>query len=246
LTFGLAYLTVLAHERNRRSQAEALRSQSRVLTSLLEPSPIPPPQSRAELAREERSSLMETLKDRWNEEVENAVRRVHRTDWNSVREGLEGAIARLLGGGLQKSREGIEEVENQTRPKVQEAIDWSKTVANKGADQVSAGIDKAATTTIAEVERIGAQAKESTSKIASAAKEEIDHAGVKAGEAGGAARAKVDRIAADAKLGAQDTAETVKHPGGTIDAARGVLRETFTKGIEKGKEAIGKAQAAVG
>jgi len=126
LTLGIAYLTVLVHERNRRAQAEALRSQSLVLTSLLEPSPIPPPQSRAELARAERSSLTETLKDRWNDEIENAVRRVQRTDWNEVREGMEGAVARLWGSGLQRSREGIEEVEKQAAPKVQEAVDRSK------------------------------------------------------------------------------------------------------------------------
>jgi len=206
LTLGLAYLTVLAHERNRQAQAEALRSQSRVLVSLLDPPPIPPPQSRAELAREERSSLTETLQDRWNEEVENAVRRVHRTDWNEVREGMEGAVARLFGSGLQKGREGIEEAEKQAGPKVQEAVDRSKAAAKKGADQVAAGIDRAAATTIAGAER----------------------------------------VAADAKAGAQDAAETVRHSGGTIDAARGALRDTFSKGVEKGKEAIGKAQAAVG
>jgi MICOS complex subunit MIC12 len=38
----------------------------------------------------------------------------------------------------------------------------------------------------------------------------------------------------------------VRHAGGTVDAARGALRDTFNKGIEKGKATIGKAQAAVG
>ena len=246
LTLGIAYLTVLAHERNRRAQAEALRSQSRVLVSLLEPLPVPPPQSRAELAREERSSLTETLKDRWNDEVENAVRRVQRTDWNEVREGMEGAVARLFGSGLQKSREGIEESEKQAAPKIQEAVDKSKAAAKKGAEQAAVGIDRAAAATIARAERVGAQAKEGTSKITAVAKEKLDQAGVKTGELGGSAKAKADRLAADAKTSTQDAAEAVRHPGGTIDAARGALRDTFTKGIEKGKEAIGKAQAAVG
>jgi len=85
LTLGIAYLTVLAHERNRQAQAQQLRSQSRVLTGLLDPAPIPPPQTRADLAREERGTLIETAKDRWNEEVESAVRWVQRTDLNDVR-----------------------------------------------------------------------------------------------------------------------------------------------------------------
>ncbi|PMD27421.1 hypothetical protein NA56DRAFT_654231 [Hyaloscypha hepaticicola] len=246
LTLGIAYLTVLAHERNRRAQAEALRSQSRVLTSLLEPSPTPPPQSRADLAREERSSLTETLKDRWNNEVENSVRRVQRTDWNEVREGMEGAIARLLGSGLQKSQEGIEKAEKQAAPIFQEAVDRSKAAAKKGADEAAARIDRAAAATISGTERAGAQAKAGASKIASAAKEKLSQTGEKTGELGSSTKAEADRLTADAKTSAQDALETVRHPGGTIDAARGALRDTFSKGIEKGKEAIGKAQAAVG
>jgi MICOS complex subunit MIC12 len=217
-----------------------------VLISLLEPAPIPPPQIRAELAREERSSLTETLKDRWNDEVENAVRRVQRTDWNEVREGMEGAVARLFGSGLQKSREGIEEAEKQAAPKVQEAVDRSKASAKKGADEAAAGIDRAAAATIARAERAGAQVKEGASKIAAAAKENLNQVGDKTGEIPSSAKAKTDRLAAGAKTDAQDAADAVRHPGGTIDAARGALRDTFNKGIEKGREAIGKAQAAVG
>jgi len=217
-----------------------------VLSSLLEPSPPSPPQGRAELAREERSSLTETLKDLWNEEVENAVRRVHRADWNEVREGMEETVARLFGTGLQKSREGIEEAEKQAVPKVQDAVDRNKAAAKKGADHAAAGIDRAAAATIARAERVGGQAKEVASNITSAAKKKLDEAAVKTGEAGSATKAKIDRIATDAKSGAQDSAEAVRHPGGTIDATRGALRDTFSKGVEKGKEVIGKAQAAVG
>lgn len=136
LTLGIAYLTLLAHERNRQAQAQSLRSQSRVLTGLFEYTPLPPPQSRAELAREERGTLAETAKDLWNAEVENAVRWVQRTDWNGVREGMEGAVSRLLGGGIEKSREGIEEAEKTAGRKVQEAVDSSKAAALKFVDQV--------------------------------------------------------------------------------------------------------------
>ncbi|RAL65425.1 hypothetical protein DID88_000992 [Monilinia fructigena] len=71
LTLSLAYLTVLAHQRNRTTQSIHLHHQSQVLTSLLEKQPIPPPKSRSELAREERSTLIEAAKDRWNAEIEN-------------------------------------------------------------------------------------------------------------------------------------------------------------------------------
>ncbi|KAH6713104.1 hypothetical protein BKA61DRAFT_736164 [Leptodontidium sp. MPI-SDFR-AT-0119] len=246
LTLGIAYLTVLAHERNRRVQGEALRSQAFVLERLLNPTPLPPPQSRAELAREERSTLVEAAKDRWNSEVENAVRLVQRTDWNNVRESMEGTAARLLGGGLQKSREGIEEAEKAAGPKVQEAVDRSKAAARKGADQAAVGIDGAAAKTVQGTERAGAEAKEGASKISAAAKEKLSQAEAKAGDARDAVTAKTERVGANAKSGAHDAAESVKHSGGTIDAARGAVRDAVSKGIEKGKEAIGKAQAAVG
>lgn len=231
----MAYLTVLTHERNRQAQAQALRSQAHVLNGLLEPTPLPPPQSRAELAREERSTLVETAKDRWNEEVENAVRWVQRTDWNEMREGMEGAIARLLGTGLEKSREGIEEAEKKSGPKVQEAVDRSKAVARKGADQAAAGIDRVAAATISGAE-----------KAATSTKEQLRQAGAKSAEYGGVAKARTDRVVTDAKSGAHDAAEKVRHSGGTVDAARGAVRDVVNKGIEKGREAIGKAQAAVG
>lgn len=235
LTLGVAYLTILAHERNRQSQAQALRSQARVLNSLLEPTPLPPPQSRAELAREERSTLAETAKDRWNAEIENAIRWIQRTDWNEVREGMEGAVARLLGTGLEKSRDGIEEAEKQAGPRVQEAVDRSKAAARKSADQTAAGIDKVAAATISGAE-----------KAVASAKEPLNQARAKSAEYGDAAKVKADRVVTDAKTGAQGVAEKIRHSGGTVDAARGVVRDAVSKGIEKGKEAIGKAQAAVG
>ncbi|KAH7419914.1 hypothetical protein BKA64DRAFT_634570 [Cadophora sp. MPI-SDFR-AT-0126] len=246
LTLGIAYLTVLAHERNRRAQGEALRSQAFVLDRLLNPTPLSPPRSRAELAREERSTLVETAKDRWNTEVENAVRWVQRTDWNDVRESMEGTASRLLGGALQKSREGIEEAEKAAAPKVQEAVDRSKAATQKGADQAAVGVDRAAAKTIQAAEQAGLEAKEGVSKITAAAKEKLSQAGLKASEARDAVTAKTERVGANAKAGAHDAAESFKHSGGTIDAARGAVRDAVSKGIEKGKEAIVKAQAAVG
>jgi len=246
LTLGIAYLTVLAHERTRRQQAEALRFQSRVLNALFEPAYLPPPQSRAELAREERSTVIEAAKDRWNDEVENAVRWVQRTDWSEVREGMEGAVARLLGSGLQKSREGIEEAEKVAAPKVREAVDWSKAKAEKGAETAAAGVDKAAAKTISGADRAGAVAKDQAGKIKESAKKQLDHAGVKTAGAKDTAVAQTRGTVADAKASAHGIATSIKQSGGTVDATRGVVRDAINKGIVKGKEAIGKAQAVVG
>ncbi|KAK0108345.1 hypothetical protein ONS95_003160 [Cadophora gregata] len=217
-----------------------------MLDRLLHPTPLPSPQSRAEFAREERSTLVETAKDRWNAEVENAVRWVQRTDWNDMRESIEGSAARLLGGGLQKSRDVVEEAEKAAAPKFKEAIGRSKAAAQKSADRAAIEIDHAAAKMIRGAERAGVEAKEEAGKIAAAAKNKLSQAGVKADEARDAVTVKTERFGASAKAGGHDATEAVKHSGGTIDAARGAVRDAVSKGIEKGKEAIGKAQAIVG
>ena len=152
---------------------------------------------------------------------------------------MEGAVARLLGGGLQKSREGIEEAEKQAGPKFQEAIDRSKAAAKTGAERATAQAKEGAT-------RIADSAKATADRAVASTKERLDQTGVKTSEYRDAAKAKADRTVADAKSGAHDAADSIRSSGGTVDAARGALRDVVSKGIEKGKEAIGRAQAAVG
>jgi altered-inheritance-of-mitochondria protein 5 len=268
VTLGLAYLTVLYHERNRQSQALHLRSQSHVLNSLLEPEPTSV-LSRAELARKSRSTFTESAKDRWNGEIENAVRFVHRTDWAAVREGMESAIARALGLGLEKSREGIEDAEKRAGPIVQEALDRSKAAASDGAHQAAVGLDRAAAATIHAVERAPEAARSGVERLAASTREGLSQANVKAQGLGSATKASVSRAAADAKAEADHAAASIRDAAGrgtekshevldrtrselqstgagTADAARGAVRNAVSKGIEKGKEVLGKAQAAAG
>ncbi|KAG9234402.1 hypothetical protein BJ875DRAFT_16283 [Amylocarpus encephaloides] len=242
LTLGLAYLTVLTHERNRQAQASALRSQSRLLQSLLEPTPIPLPQTRAELAREERSTLVEAAKDRWNDEVENAVRWVQKTNWDEVRENMEGSVARLLGVGHEKSREGVEAAGKNASPIAQQALERSRAAAKDAAEHAAVTIDK----TAGGAQRLGLDAKDNLAtakdKAVELAKEKSTLVGERTGEFKDAAKSRTDRAVADAKTGAQSAANSIQRSGGTVDAVRGAVREAVSKGIEKGKEALGKAE----
>ncbi|KAI1487863.1 hypothetical protein F5X96DRAFT_121299 [Biscogniauxia mediterranea] len=95
LTLSIAYLSILAHQRNREYQAAVLRQQTRLISGIMDPLPPVLPPTRAELAAAERANLVETAKDRWNSEVESAVRWVQTKDWEEVREGVETAVARL-------------------------------------------------------------------------------------------------------------------------------------------------------
>lgn len=122
LVLGAAYLTLQAHQRNRLAQAETLRAQTYILNSLSYiPASAPPPKtiaeelalleyqqsllSRAEARRAGRlgtESFLERAKERWNAEIENAVRWTTTKDWTAAREDAEVAAARawarLTGG----------------------------------------------------------------------------------------------------------------------------------------------------
>lgn len=91
----MAYLSVLAHQRNREQQGAALRAQALTLQSLIDPVPAPLPPTRSEVAAAQRATSIEVAKDRWNHEVENAVRWAQSTDWEEVREELEQGASRL-------------------------------------------------------------------------------------------------------------------------------------------------------
>lgn len=261
VTLGLAYLTVLAHERNRQSQALYLRSQSQLLNSLIDPAPVQQP-TRAGITRQSRETFVETAKDRWNGEIENAIRWVQTTDWNGVREGMEGAVARMLGLGLEKSREGIEDAESKVKPMVQEAVDRSKAAASRGAEQAAATIADA-------VDRAPEAARSGVEKVAASTRERLNQAAEKAQGIASATKASATKAAVDMKAGADRAVASTRDAmesgaekshevaekartgaqstgAGTVDAARGALRNVISKGMEKGKEVIDKAQAAIG
>lgn len=81
---------------------------------MIDPLPAPVPPTRSEVAAAQRSSSVEVAKDRWNAEVENAVRWVQRSDWDEVRDGLESRVsnawARVTG---QTPAEEVELVKNK-------------------------------------------------------------------------------------------------------------------------------------
>ncbi|KAI0017683.1 hypothetical protein F4780DRAFT_754414 [Xylariomycetidae sp. FL0641] len=95
VTLGIAYLTVLAHQRNREQQAAILRQQTYVLSALTDPKAPTLPPTRAERVAADRANLTESIKDRWNAEVESTVRWAQNKDWDAVRENLEVAVGRL-------------------------------------------------------------------------------------------------------------------------------------------------------
>ncbi len=134
----MAYLSVLAHQRNRQRQGEILRANAHVLNTLSAapgtPAPPPPP-TRAELAALQRANFVETAKDRWNAEVEGAVRWLQTTDWDTIRENAEDGVANLwtraFGVGDRPAREAVQ----VTKANVDEARSNLSAAARKAAEE---------------------------------------------------------------------------------------------------------------
>ncbi|KAH8671408.1 hypothetical protein BX600DRAFT_434516 [Xylariales sp. PMI_506] len=134
LTLSIAYLTVLAHQRNRERQSGILRANNYVVSGLTDPLPPVVPPTRSEIAAVQRAHFVETAKDKWNAEIEGAVRKVQETDWVEVREGVETALGRLWSGSAAATATAT------TGESVKSAAEEAKSA---GAAAVSKGEQKA-------------------------------------------------------------------------------------------------------
>ncbi|KAI0472745.1 hypothetical protein GGR56DRAFT_651687 [Xylariaceae sp. FL0804] len=141
LTLSIAYLTALAHQRNREAQAAVLRRQTLLLTGVFDPRPPPLPPTRAERAAAERAGLAEQLKDRWNAEVEGAVRWAQHRDWDAVREGVEFAVARAwarLLGRAEDAGAAAEQRAAEAAETAGDALAEGRDAAQRGAGATAA------------------------------------------------------------------------------------------------------------
>jgi len=105
LTTTLIYLSLSLHTRNRVHQATLLHQQSLILNNVVEPlPPLPPPTN-----REVKAGVLETLKDRWNAELEKNVRQLQYADWNGIRAQMEEGVSRVYRRAFEKGGEVVPE-----------------------------------------------------------------------------------------------------------------------------------------
>ncbi|KAI0514502.1 hypothetical protein F5B22DRAFT_610737 [Xylaria bambusicola] len=143
LTLGVAYLTLLAHQRNREQQAAILRQQTYLLSGVVDPLPPVLPPTRLEQAVAERAHFTEVAKDRWNAEIEHAVRWAQTKDWSEVREGVETAISRLWARGIGQAQEGIEKGEEKSTAVARDLSSKANAEAREKNDGVAAAAKSA-------------------------------------------------------------------------------------------------------
>ena len=78
------------HQRHRTRQSQMLGQQALLLNSIIEPEIVPVEDAPRFAVR--RANWTETWKDRWNAEVEGAVRWCQSIQWDDVRAGAEGRL----------------------------------------------------------------------------------------------------------------------------------------------------------
>ncbi|EFY90125.1 hypothetical protein J3458_005582 [Metarhizium acridum] len=194
LTLSLAYLSVLAHQRSREQQGRSLRSQALAIQSLIDPIPQPLPPTRSEVAAAKRAEAVEVAKDRWNEEVENAVKWVQHTDWNEVREGLEDRIGALWDRAFGES---IQDSASKAKSEVQSVSKKAKGEVENAAGKVASKAKGAFEKTKEEGEDFEAKVKDNALRARLVAWREAqkaeNEARQKASEAQGAVASALDK-----------------------------------------------------
>ncbi|KAK0719692.1 hypothetical protein B0H67DRAFT_552006 [Lasiosphaeris hirsuta] len=147
LTLSLTYLALLTHAHSRQSQADTLRAQTRVVSSLARDPTTPRrsrydpettdeyPPSRAEQSAQHRADFVAAAKDRWNSEIEGALRWAQTRNWTGTREDAEARLAEL--GPV--ARRGADEVRSELRS-VTEGAKSAIQGAGKRAAEVGTGV----------------------------------------------------------------------------------------------------------
>ncbi|OAA60718.1 hypothetical protein ISF_05757 [Cordyceps fumosorosea ARSEF 2679] len=232
LTLSVAYLSALAHQRNRERQGQALRAQALELQTIIDPIPLPLPPTRSEVAAEQRAAKVEVLKEKWNDEVGRAVRWVQTTDWDEVRYGLQsqaGALWTRVTGGTTPVQ-SVEAVEGSAADRAR-SIEQSARGAFQKAKAEARSVEEAAQHKALEARL---QAKKATKEVAedaaAAAKEGARETGGVLSSLLGRGKEKAAELAGKAKEAVGLAAGGATAASAAID---GVTLTTGSSAVEK-------------
>ncbi|PFH62721.1 hypothetical protein XA68_12149 [Ophiocordyceps unilateralis] len=230
LTLSLAYLSIAEQQRRREAQSRILRAQTWTLQT------ITSPDDNARQWQEPRSktiSLGQLAKDRWNHEIERAVRWAHNTDWAAIEDGLERRIAMLWAEhGKDRLAEG--------EVKAKEVLDRAKETGAQAAAKVDDGARRAAARAEDETRRAATRVQDEAKRAMANVQDEARRVEARAEDEARRAATRVQDEAKRAMTNAQDEARRVE--AGAKDKAveaRGVL----TAALDRVKSAVGWAGA---
>lgn len=104
-------MSTLTQQRAREQQSLLVQQQSETLDAAIDHPQAPRRPTRAELAAAARANFTDRAKDRWNAEVEGAVRWLQDADWNRARERVEERMGVLAGAtGAEAAAERAKDV----------------------------------------------------------------------------------------------------------------------------------------
>lgn len=173
LTLSVTYLSLLAHQRNREHQGALLRAQALQLHQVIDPLPVDLPPTRAELAAAQRATTLEAAKDRWNHEVERAVRWAQTTDWDDVRASVESKLEGLWSGSSAQPAAAVQAADNAARTIEGDAASASETsrAAYLEARRTARSVEQAAENKLLEARLRANRAGEGAAQAIEAGKE---------------------------------------------------------------------------
>ncbi|RCI09315.1 hypothetical protein L249_1434 [Ophiocordyceps polyrhachis-furcata BCC 54312] len=169
LTLSLAYISIAEQQRRRETQSRILRAQTWTLQNIIDSDEGARQRQQLQLQSKPAASSMEQLaKDRWNLEIERAVRWVQTTDWAAVEQGLENRVAALWGEyGSETLAEG--------EAKARDALDRAKA-------QATAKMEDGARRAEEEARRVAVKLQDEARRAAAKAQDEAKHAVAKASD----------------------------------------------------------------
>lgn len=149
LTLAVAYMTTVGQLRAREDQSLLVQQQSRTLDTAIDHPAAPRRPTRAELAAASRANFTDRAKDRWNAEVEGAVRWLQNADWDRARERAEDRVGTLVGAtGADAAVEKVAAAAQEKGAVVKEELgDIVEKSVSKGRDvvgEVESVVDDAA------------------------------------------------------------------------------------------------------
>jgi len=165
-------LSSVAHQNAREQQSSLLQQQARVLDAALDRPPVPLRPTRAELAAAARANFVDSAKDRWNSDLEGAVKWLQSADWGRAREKLEDKIfgAPEVDESVEKAKAGVLERAAEAKKALADAVENG---ISKGKDVVDE-IKNATGNAVKEVEAVANEAIQTESDVAKALRQRYE------------------------------------------------------------------------
>lgn len=221
LTLSLAYISIAELQRQRETQSRLLREQKWMIRNITDPD------DNARQWQQQRSttvSVEQLAKDRWNQEIERAVRWAQNTNWAAIGEGLERRVTALW---AEHGEERLADGEAKAR----EALDRAKEKGAQAAAKIEDGARRTAARAEDEARRAAARVEDEARRAASRFQDEARRIEAEAQDkAQGVLASAVDRVKMAVGWVEAEVTAVAKEQAAAESPVEKALRQRFEKG----------------